>query len=299
MEPNESTQGRTGEKIAFSGEYRAACCHAVKKLSQGDTFPDCSEHGETVWSWIPPFVQSDYGTGALLEQWRRIQSKRFSDTLGLQDAVSLKVVSSAETTPFEALAQVSASARVSAQGEVEPEGKPLPIIVIQAAIIVPGNKVSEGVMIEAVGPAWFEILRQLERDPAFLYGFSKYDRAFEELIAGAYKADGWPEVVLTRRSNDKGRDIIASKPGFCSVRFIDQVKAYAPDHSVTANDVRALLGVLLAEQNVSKGVVTTTSQFAPGIEKDENIKRLMPFRLGLRNGKDLCKWLSKLYKTNS
>ncbi len=64
--------------------------------------------------------------------------------------------------------------------------------------------------------------------------------------------------------------------------------------SLAAEDVRALIGVLTLEQNVSKGIVTTTSQFATGIEKDENINRLIPFRLELRNGKDLHDWLSKL-----
>ena len=291
MEPNESTHGRTGEKISFSGEYRATCCGAVKELLQEGSFPICSEHGETVWSWIPPFVQSNYySTVALLKKWRQLRRRTF-DSILVRDAAAVKVI--------EALAQEKADARDTVEAEVLPDGKPLPVIVLQAAIIVPGKKITEGVIIEAVGPAWFEILRQLERDPAFLYGFSQYSREFEELIAGAYKREGWPEVVLTPRSNDKGRDIIVSKPGFGSVRMIDQLKAYAPNHLVTADDVRAVVGVLTLEQNVSKGVVTTTSHFAPGIEKDENIRRLMPYRLELRNGKDLCNWLSELSKTKS
>jgi restriction system protein len=294
MEPNESTQGSTGEKISLSGDYRAGCCGAVKKLLQDQSFPNCSEHGETLWSWIPPFVHNDYySTVALIKQWRHLQ-KKFFDGMAFHDAVSVKV-----TTPFVSSVEESAAARESEDAEVAPDTKPLPVIVLQAAIIVRGRTITEGVIIEAVGPAWFEILRQLERDPAFLYGFSQYSREFEELIAGAYKREGWAEVVLTPRSNDKGRDIIVSKPGFGSVRLIDQVKAYAPNHPVTAKDVDALLGVLMREQNVSKGIVTTTSRFAPGIEKDENIRRLMPYRLELRNGKDLCNWLSELSKTKS
>jgi restriction system protein len=132
-----------------------------------------------------------------------------------------------------------------------------PEILLQTAITVPGDKINEGQIIEAVTPAWFEIIKQLERDPEFLYRFSENPRKFEELIAGAYERDGWGEVVLTPQSNDKGRDIIASKPGFGSVRFIDQVKAYTPNHRVTANDIRAMIGVLTIEQNVSKGIVTT------------------------------------------
>jgi len=287
MEPNETTHGRTGEKISFSGDYRAACCNVVVRLTASQSFPDCSEHGETVWSWIPPFVQNDYGIGALLEQWKHV-ARTNSEGDGFHNVSEI----------FRTLMRGWSSDPVPVDA-VEPTIKPLPEIVIQAAIIVPGDNVTEGVVIEAVGPAFFEILKQLQNDPAFLYKFSEYDRDFEELIAGAYKREGWPEVVLTPRSNDKGRDIIASKPGFGSVRFIDQVKAYTPNHRVTANDVRAMIGVLTLEQNVSKGIVTTTSQFAPGIEKDENIKRLMPFRLELRDGKQLLDWLFKLYRPHS
>ena len=150
---------------------------------------------------------------------------------------------------------------------------------------MPGDKTNEGHIIEAVAPAWFEMLKQLERDPAFLYNFSKNPRKFEELIAGAYERDGWSEVILTPRSGDKGRDVIAAtKPNFGSIRIVDQVKAYSPNHRVTTKDVDTLLGVLLREPNVSKGIVTTTSLFAPGIEKEENIKRLTPYRLELRDG---------------
>ena len=61
MQPNESTRGRTGETIRFSGGYKTACCAIVATFSGGQSFPNCSEHGETVWSWVPPAVQSDWG----------------------------------------------------------------------------------------------------------------------------------------------------------------------------------------------------------------------------------------------
>jgi len=58
---------------------------------------------------------------------------------------------------------------------------------------------------------WFEIIKELERNPHFLHQLDW--RKVEELVAGAYKQDGWPDVTLTRRSGDGGRDIIARKPG--------------------------------------------------------------------------------------
>ena len=63
------------------------------------------------------------------------------------------------------------------------------------------------------------------------------------------------------------------------MRFLEQVKAYRPGLVVTAEEVRAMIGVLTLEPNVSKGLVTTTSTFAPGILQDPDIARLMPYRL--------------------
>ncbi len=292
MEPNESTSGRTGQKISISGDYRTACCAAVKQLTAGQLFPSCNEHGETGWSWIPPFVQSDLGTAAVMAHWKRLQSQRTHAVMSQGVALGRSVLQNS---------RVGNAVISPGSGHLEwtpgiPKVQTYPEILLQAVLIVPGERTTEGHLIEAVAPAWFEILNQLERDPTFLYKFSKYDRKFEELIAGAYEREGWTEVILTPRSGDKGRDVIASKSGFGKIRIVDQAKAYSPNHRVTAKDVDALLGVLTREPNVSKGIVTTTSNFAPGIEKNESVKKLMPYRLELRDGKQLTNWLLALYK---
>jgi restriction system protein len=118
-------------------------------------------------------------------------------------------------------------------------------------------------------------------------------RKWEEIIAAAYVRGGF-EVVLTPRSNDGGRDVIATSKGIGTVRFFDQVKAYAPGHPVTAEEIRAMIGVLSIEPNVSKGFVTTTSAFAPGVLTDPNIARFMPYRLELRGREALLEWLGAL-----
>ena len=116
-------------------------------------------------------------------------------------------------------------------------------------------------------------------------------RKVEELVAGAYEREGWTEVVLTPGSGDGGVDIIASRPGIGSIRILDQIKAYAPHRVVTANDVRAMLGALTGDRNASKGIVTTTSAFAPGIESDPGLKPFIPYRLELKDGPTLAQWL--------
>ena len=147
-------------------------------------------------------------------------------------------------------------------------------------------------MVAGLAVPWFEIISQLERDPEFLFKIPW--RKLEEIIAGAYTRAGWPEVILTPRSGDRGRDVIATRPGVGSVRIIDQIKAYRQGYVVTADEVRSMLGVLSAEFNVSKGLITTTSRFAPGIDKDSGLNAFMPYRLELKNGDELRQWLLKL-----
>lgn len=165
--------------------------------------------------------------------------------------------------------------KISAQGTVS-----WPNILLRT-VVIPGEKTTEGQIIEAVTLPWFDIVELLERDPTVAFQIS--DRKWEELIAGAYKRSGFESVTLTPRSGDLGRDVIAEKRGLGVVRVIDQVKAYKPGHLVDANDVRALMGVLHTD-GASKGFVTTTSDFAPKLREDPLITPLIPSRLELING---------------
>jgi restriction system protein len=167
-----------------------------------------------------------------------------------------------------------------------------PQVTIQALIIA-GDKVSEGRLVEGVNIAWREVIRMISRNPEEIYQIDP--RKFEELIAGAYEVSGeFDEVILTPRSGDKGRDVIATKKGFGSLRIFDQIKRNRITHPVTADDVRALAGVIYMDQNVSKGVLTTSGVFAPNLEKDEYIQKLLPYRLELRPRDILIPWLKKL-----
>jgi restriction system protein len=74
------------------------------------------------------------------------------------------------------------------------------------------------------------------------------------------------------------------------------VKAYKPRNEVSYDDIRALLGVLSGEQNASKGILTTTSDFPPRLISDPFITPFLPTRLELMNGDSLQKWLGGLLK---
>jgi len=63
---------------------------------------------------------------------------------------------------------------------------------------------------------------------------------------------------------------------------------------VTADEVRAVLGVITGADNVSKSVVTTTSNFAPRLADDPYLKKYIPYRLELKPRDALLSWLKSL-----
>lgn len=162
------------------------------------------------------------------------------------------------------------------------------------AIVSDEREVADGSVVNLLAPAWETIAALAAADPTELFQLSP--RQWEEVVAATYDRAGYDEVILTPRSGDFGRDVIAVKHGWGSVRILDQVKAFKPGHRVDANDVRAILGVLNSDRNATKAVVTTTSVFAPRIEDDPTIAPYRPHRLELVDGEELFARIKSLEK---
>lgn len=158
-------------------------------------------------------------------------------------------------------------------------------------VIIPADKTKEGVLIAAVATPWYEIVEYLKGDWLRLQDLDP--RKLEEMVAAAWKLEGF-EVVLTPRSGDGGRDVIATREDWGTIRLFDQVKRYAPHKLVTADELRSMIGTLCVYGNVSKGFITTTSGFAPGIATNAELQRYIPARIELKGGKELLEWLAKL-----
>ncbi len=167
-----------------------------------------------------------------------------------------------------------------------------PTVLLKTTLVQLGDKTPDGQLIQAPTATWFEISRHLNIDPAFRFEFSSNPTKFEEFLAGAYKLQGWDAVTLTPRSGDKGRDVIAITTGLSALKVLDQAKANRASNLVTQNDVRAIFGVLALDQNASKGVITTTSDFAPGVT--EEFGQAMPYRLETRNGEQFLDWIKRI-----
>jgi restriction system protein len=161
-----------------------------------------------------------------------------------------------------------------------------------AGIILPERRTSEGLLIESTSLVWARIVEELKADWSKAYQIPP-DK-WEEIIAGAYFKAGFDEVILTPRSGDHGRDVIAIRKGVGSVKIIGSVKANRPRNLVRYDDIRALIGVLAGERNASKGVITTTSDFPPRVMSDPIIAPFVPYRLELMNSVRLKEWLSEL-----
>lgn len=228
-----------------------------------------------------PFTPQDGGTAALIQHWKRRREQQIIAATGSASGSSLVLgvgdVVRTEIPPAE----------LNATGYAPTVVVSLPEVLLGAELVEKGTKTEEGDIVVAVTPVFRRFLRELERDPNALYQLDP--RQFEELIAGAYAEEGCEHVVLTPRSGDKGRDVIATSKVFGTIRIVDQVKLFSPNRVVGADDVRALYGVLSLDHNASKGIVTTTSTFAPGVYSE--FARAIPGRLSLRDGKELREWL--------
>lgn len=167
-------------------------------------------------------------------------------------------------------------------------------LLLQSVVSLHGP-VHDGVMIRCLAVPWNAIVSEIQRNPHFLPQFSTQHRKFEEFLAASYERAGF-EVTLTPQRGDRGRDVIATMRGLLTIRILDQAKAYKAGHLVTHDDVRAMLGTLATDPNASKGVITTTSDFQPGVLGGDEFKQFLPYRLELKNGIDLTRWLSEIQK---
>jgi restriction system protein len=157
-------------------------------------------------------------------------------------------------------------------------------------LIIPERRETEGVLVKSYATAWLEIARYLGDD--WNLAFQIDPRKWEELLAGAFDRAGF-KVTLTPATGDHGRDIIAVRDGVGSMRILGSMKAYGPNHLVTREHVHEMLGIIEAER-ATKGIIATTSDFAPKILDAPGLAVSVPYKLELLNGNQLQNWLREL-----
>ena len=136
-------------------------------------------------------------------------------------------------------------------------------------------KEAEEKLIEEAPAGYLENLRRVDfvpialldralRNPEAMRSFSPRD--FEDFIAELTEGLGFEDVMVTPRSGDKGRDVLATKRVHgIPILFAFECKRFAPSCPVGIEYARALLGVIdHCETRANKGVLVTTSRFTKG-----------------------------------
>lgn len=184
--------------------------------------------------------------------------------------------------------------KISAEIQKTPFFAPDAAHITIKALIIPGDRTKEGTLVKGVTALWFAMLRMIRANPNSIHQIDCWK--WEELLAGAYKQDGW-EVVLTPKRGDHGIDVIAERKGWGQLRFLllDQMKAYKPRHLIGPDEIREMKGVLLDHPEASKGLITTTADFTTG--EIEAAANLAP-RLELRPHDKVLEWLASVAVEN-
>lgn len=111
------------------------------------------------------------------------------------------------------------------------------------------------------------LLSEILRNPAEVRNITP--RQFEEFIAKLLSELGFNDVILTPRSGDGGKDVIASHSvQGIPITFYFECKKYAEGNKIQLDTMRSLLGTVAHDSSkVNKGILVTTSTFTKGCKK--------------------------------
>lgn len=142
-------------------------------------------------------------------------------------------------------------------------------------------------IIAASNEFWDRQIRYFSENPNALR--TTDPRHFEELIAELLDRNGL-DVELTPPSGDGGRDVLAWANTLAGRHlYLVECKRYAANRPVGVEIVRALYGVVQAE-NATAGLIVATSEFTKGAKQfQETIKH----RMDLQGYEGLIEWLRK------
>ena len=158
--------------------------------------------------------------GTEMARWREARYRDVSFNSGPNTPFALRV-----SAPQAEVVQTPASS-IGFEGHAPTPLIDFPELVATVHLVDFGERVTEGHIVVAVVPLWRRLLDAFAKDPDFWMRLTP--RQTEEWIAGSYEEDRY-KVILTRRTRDGGRDIIATREDLMgSVRIIDDVKTSRP-----------------------------------------------------------------------
>jgi HJR/Mrr/RecB family endonuclease len=133
-----------------------------------------------------------------------------------------------------------------------------------------------------------ELLRRLAEYPEDR--FSINPRIFEETVAELLSRMGY-DVVLTPRSGDKGRDVIAAlATPTAPVLMLVECKRYARDRKVGPEPISRVWSRLF-DDKANMAMVVTTSSFTPVAKEFANARG---YQLSLQDGDKYIRWIKSV-----
>ncbi len=119
-------------------------------------------------------------------------------------------------------------------------------------------------------------------------------REFEEVVAEIFRNKGF-EVVLTKRTRDGGKDIIAISTDGLGIKnkYFIECKRHAEDNKVSVDIVRSLQGVKHSKEGPNKTIVATTSYFTADAKKFVDNEITSSWDMTLADYNDIAKWLQE------
>jgi hypothetical protein len=134
----------------------------------------------------------------------------------------------------------------------------------QLVQLVPASAIED---LRRVDFAPLVLLNQVCRDPELMRRIGARD--FEGVVATLVEHLGFENVVLTPRSGDEGRDVLATtRVHGIAILCAFECKRYSPDRSVGPEIARALLGTIMhGTTRAAKGILVTTSFFSPAARR--------------------------------
>lgn len=137
-----------------------------------------------------------------------------------------------------------------------------------------------------------KLFEKISNDPNLMHEMDPID--FENFIAGLLDKSGFENIIVTPRSGDKGRDILATQTIYdVPIIFAFECKKYAPHRKIQPDIMRALLGTIShAQTKANKGVLVTTSSFTRGAKSFIASESM----LSGKDFNDLVKWINQVKK---
>jgi hypothetical protein len=120
---------------------------------------------------LPPFRNTNRDTVSLIHHWHAQRQAQNA----VHQIVQQQASPARRVAVFKTIHRVD---RSSVDGE----------LLLQAQIILFGDKTKEGHLVESVAIPWKAIIKEWERDPDFIFRLKP--RQLEELVAGAYEQAG-------------------------------------------------------------------------------------------------------------